>query len=60
MQCSTSTPDLATQPAVDVPIQPAVDIVEIDSHVVLVDLEITNNLDSMPCNVLPSTPDPAT
>ena len=33
---------------------------EIDSHVVLVNLEITSNLDSAPHSVLPSTPDAAT
>ena len=33
---------------------------EIDSHVVLVNLEITSTLDSAPHRVLPSTPDPAT
>ena len=33
---------------------------EIDSHVELVDLEITNNLDVVPRSVLPLTPNPAT
>ena len=33
---------------------------EIDSHVELVDLEITNNLDAVPRSVLPLTPNPAT
>ena len=33
---------------------------EIDSHVVLVNLEVTSNLDSALRSVLPSTPDPTT